>query len=299
MLEYVNMNLKEVANLNRQKTVFLMAVSPVEAHGPHLPLGTDVFVAEELQRRYVKALEKEFPEYTLVKLPPLYLGADALPVKGSLTIPAPLLKNVLLSLVKGLADQGFRYLFLSDNHGGPRHQLTLEVASRQAWKRYRFNVINPFGLVFRLMVQHDENFMSKTGLGPGRCGDDADSHAGANETSLMMVTAPALVSPDYREVPPSLPPPPNRPILLLSRFLGFFSPQLRQDLEHLANLLGWVSDKNMLPYMGHPALASQEAGEAMLQARVDVAMELFRRALLGEPVQIRPMLWGLRVLHRL
>ena len=49
-----------------------MAVSPIEVHGPHLPLGTDVFVAEELRRRYAAALQEEFPDYTLVVLPSLH-----------------------------------------------------------------------------------------------------------------------------------------------------------------------------------------------------------------------------------
>jgi len=299
MLEYVQMNLREVEKLDREKTIFLMAVSPIEVHGPHLPLGTDVFVAEELQRRYVEALHREYPDYTLVKLPPLFLGSDALPVKGSLSIPAPMLRGVLISLAKGLAKQGFCYLFLSDNHGGPRHQQAAESAARKAWKKYGFYIINPFGIVFRLMVQHDEKFLEETGLAPGFCGDDADAHAGTNETSLMLVTRPESVSGDYREVPPSLPPDPNRLVMLLSRFINLFSPKLGKDLDHLANLLAWVDDARMLPYMGNPAKASEEAGEAMLQARLNVAMKLFRSALKGEHIKISPMLWSLRFLQHL
>ena len=299
MLEYVQMNLREVEKLDRDKTIFLMAVSPIEVHGPHLPLGTDVFVAEELQRRYGEGLKKEYPDYTLVKLPPLYLGSDALPVKGSLSISAPLLRGVLVSLAKGLAKQGFRYLFLSDNHGGPRHQQATESAARKVWKKYGFYIVNPFGIVFRLMVQHDEKFLEETGLAPGFCGDDADSHAGCNETSLMLVTRPDFISEEYRDVPPSLPPDPNRLIMVLSRLISVISPKLGKDFNHLANLLAWVNDAQMLPYMGIPGEASKEAGEAMLQARVNVAMELFRSAIKGEKVHISPMLWGLRFLQRL
>ncbi len=50
MQEYVLMNLRDIEKLEREKTIFLMAVSPIEVHGPHLPLGTDVFVAEDLQK---------------------------------------------------------------------------------------------------------------------------------------------------------------------------------------------------------------------------------------------------------
>lgn len=297
--EYVMMTLPEIEVLDREKTVFLMAVSPVEVHGPHLPLGTDVFIAGEILDRYIKALREEFPAYTLVKLPPLYLGADALPVKGSLSVPAPLLREVLLAYVKGLAAQGFRYLFLADNHGGPRHQLGIEAACRKAWRKYRFFLIDPFNLEFRMMVQRDPQFLAATNLQPGTCGDDADAHAGTNETSLMLAAHADKVRETWRETPPSLPPESSKPVLFLSRLAGIFNRTLGRDLQHLAATLAWVGDREMKPYMGAPALASPQAGEAMLAARVNIAMECFRRALRGEPVRLNPMLWGLRLLQRL
>jgi len=299
MLDYAEMSLEEVRLLDPGKTIFFLAVSPIEAHGPHLPLGTDVFIAQELQQRYARTLGKEYPGYTLVRLPPLFLGADALPVKGSLSTPASLMKKLLLFLVKGLAAQGFRYLFLSDNHGGPRHQLAIEQAARKAWKRHRFYLINPFGLVFRLMVQHDPDFLEETGLQPGSCGDDADSHAGTNETSLMLACHPGRVKKDYQQVPDALSSPPARFVQGAARLAGIFSGELQGDLEHLSRVVGWVSDPDMLPYMGKPALASREAGEAMLQARVKVAMHLFQQALEGKRVEIRPMLWKVRFLQYL
>ncbi|HAP31634.1 MAG TPA: hypothetical protein DCQ14_01055 [Firmicutes bacterium] len=295
--EYVLMTLPEIEALDRKRSVFLLAISPIEVHGPHLPLGTDVFIALTILDRYIKALQEEFPAYTLVKLPPLYLGADALPVKGSLFVPAPLLREVLLSYVKGLAVQGFRYLFLADNHGGPRHQLSIETACRKAWRKYRFHMVNPFNLEFRMMVQHDPQLLAAANLQPGKCGDDPDCHAGTNETSLMLASHPEKVWEIWREVVPSLPHAESKPILFLSKLIGIFNRTLGLDLRHLAATLAWVGDREMKPYMGAPALASPEAGEAMLSARVNIAMECFRRALQGEPVHLSPLLWGLRFLR--
>ncbi len=96
-----------------------------------------------------------------------------------------------------------------------------------------------------------------------------------------------------------MPPPPSKTITLLARLAGIFSAGLERDLHHLAATMAWVKSRDMLPYMGAPALATPEAGEAMLQARIAVAMGLFRQALAGRPVKLKPMLWGLRVLHRL
>ena len=300
MHDYLELTINEIKDLDRDKTIILMAVSPVEAHGPHLPVGTDIFVAEELQRRYAAALQQEFPEYTLLRFPPLFMGADVLPVKGSLGFPAPLLKKVLLTLARELAGQGFRYLFLSDNHGGPRHQLAIEAAARSAWKKYRFTVVNPFNLIFRMMVEKDPRLLKETGLAAGCCGDDSDSHAGTNETSLVLaLKSHNLTGGAFYDVALSPPPLPKKGLVFLARLCGLFSRELRNDLEHLARLLGWVSDKKMLPYLGAPAEASLERGEAMLRFHVTIAMELFRLALSGEPVPVRPVLWQLRILQYL
>ncbi len=290
---YCNMTLREMDSLDRSCTVFFMSVSPLEAHGPHLPLGTDVMVSEELIARYSKALEKEYPHLTQIKLPPLCLGADVLPVKGSLQISASQLKKILADLGKGLARQGFRYLFLADNHGGPRHQLAIEAAAKQLWKKHRFYLINPFLHDYKLMVNQDHNLVTYTGLKPGQIGDDTDAHAGANETSLMLATFPDFVDEDYHKVAPSTPPPPSFLLKLVSRIAGFISCSLQHDLTHLACLTTWIKQKDMKAYLGKPGMASPEAGEAMLRFRVEEAMKFFRRALRGEPVQTPPMLWYL------
>lgn len=307
LFEYVELRLPDLQALDRATTVFLMSVSPIEVHGPHLPVGTDVFISEELLRRYAAALADRHPELTFVKLPPLHCGSDALPVPGSLSVPAPHLEGVLVAYGRGLAKQGFRYLFVADNHGGPRHQMAVEAAARALWRRHRFYLIDPFGVDYRFMVQHDPDFLRRAGLAPGACGDDADNHAGTNETSLMLACAPSRVSPDYRAVPPSRLPERRTGaadvVAGLGRLLRAVGGWvLGRDLEHLANTLAWIGDPAMKPYMGDPSKASAEAGEAMLAARVETAVGLFERALASggrEPVHITPMLWGVRFLRRL
>ncbi|MGE5559741.1 MAG: creatininase family protein [Chloroflexota bacterium] len=303
VLRYVDLALPDLAGLDRERTVFLWAVSPIEIHGPHLPVGTDVFVAEELQRRYISELAGRHPAITPVVLPSLHAGSDALPVKGSLSVPAPALESILVAYAKGLAAQGFRYLLLSDNHGGPRHAMAIEAASRTAWRRWRFYLINPFNTLFRRMVECDAELLRETGLGPTTCGDDPDSHAGTNETSLMMVAAPDKIRAGAEHVPPSQPAPLKggaktvAGLAALVRVLG--GKRFSRDLEHLARTLNWVSDPNMKPYMGDPGKASRDAGERMLNAHLNLAMSLLDRALAGEPVQTDPLLWTLRAMRRL
>lgn len=293
---YVELTLSDLQEVNTQKTICLITVSPIEVHGPHLPLGTDVFIAEKLQSEYCKALNRNHPDFDLLILPPVYAGCDALPVRGSISVRAKTLESLLVDYVRSLANQGFRYLIVCDNHGGPSHQIAMEIVARKVWRRYKFFLINPFNVVYRKMVQHDEAFLRLISLSTGECGDDADCHAGTNETSLMLAANPELVK-GYREVPAS-------PccqwtgiaavIGLIGNLWGKYNSKAEADFKHLANLLSWVNAPNMPPYQGSPGLATIEAGERMIKGHVTVMSELAARALSGEKPFTEPMLWGIR-----
>jgi len=176
-MEYVEMFLQELRALDPGKTVFVMSVSPIEVRGPHLQF---------------------------VRLPSLYVDSDALPVGAAVSARGSS-GGVPKAYGKGVARQGFRYPFVAGNHGGPRHQMAVEAAARALWRQHRFHPIDRFGADFRHIVQRDARFMSRIGSGPGACGDDSDSHAGKNETSLMLACSPRRVRHGYRSIRASLP----------------------------------------------------------------------------------------------
>ena len=57
----------EIENLDKKKSVVLVALSPIEEHGPHLPLGTDYISAKDLLKSVVNNLEKQNKEYNPAK----------------------------------------------------------------------------------------------------------------------------------------------------------------------------------------------------------------------------------------
>lgn len=299
--KYAALTLTELRRIDPQKVICLIAVSPLEVHGPHLPLGTDVFIAEKLQGEYCKALAERYPEFDLLVLPPVYAGCDPVPAKGSISTRARTLESLIGGYADSLAGQGFRCLIICDNHGGPSHQMAMEIVAQRSWRRHRFAVINPFNVVFRKMVQHDSSFIDLTGLRAGRCGDDADCHAGTNETSLMLATEPDLIK-GYREIPAS--PLPERTgaaaaIGGIGNVIGRMGfKKIGADLDHLANLLAWVASPNAPAYLGSPGLATPEAGKEMIKGHVSVAMDLVERALSGIRPDTRPMLWWMRAFRK-
>src|SRR5947209_9934781 len=50
VLDLAHLTWEEVRDLDRTKTVAIVPVGAVEAHGPHLPLATDVIIAEAMAR---------------------------------------------------------------------------------------------------------------------------------------------------------------------------------------------------------------------------------------------------------
>ena len=164
--QYEELTYLELDALDRKNTVFMSAISPLETHGPHLPLGTDIFIAENLRDRVAQKLTAKYPELNIVFLPTLALGSDSIPVKGSVRIRYKAIRGALIDTGLTLAGLGFKYWILTDNHGGPHHQIAIELAARELAAK-KLNLIAPFNTLFRRMVAHDPDLLEKTGLGPG------------------------------------------------------------------------------------------------------------------------------------
>jgi creatinine amidohydrolase/Fe(II)-dependent formamide hydrolase-like protein len=299
---YAELTAVQLADLDRERTLALMALSPLEVHGPHLPLGSDVLVALELQRRIVERLRRERPEFDVLLLPPLFAGADALPVPGSIDVDSRAIYRLLLDTGRSLAAQGFRSLLVTDNHGGPHHQIAVEKAVRRLWREHGFALLAPFNRFYERMVETDPGLLAATGTSADTSGGDSDAHAGTNETSILLVVAPGLVLPLWKTLPPRAVAedvPVRRlvgAVAGLVRLCG--GRRLARDLEHAGSLLSWINMNPVPPYIGAPAEATPEAGERMLQAHVDQAMAMLEETWAGQPPFSRPPLWSLRFLEK-
>ena len=287
------MTYQEIEKLNRDKTIFLMALSPLETHGPHLPVGTDLIVSEQLLVEYTKKLSQKYPDYELIKMPSLPFGGSLLPVKGSIEIKARNLEKILFDISKNLSKMGFKYLFLADNHGGPAHQMAIEAASHKAAKKLKFNLIDPFNYVFKMMVEHDKRLLDQLSSKEGEIGDDPDLHAGNNETSLMLYVSPEQVG-EYQEIKDSLIPEYKGIAKILKKISEVLN---SKSLAHLAVNLAWINDDQMNPYLGKPAKANSSRGKEMVKARIEIAMQIFDKVIKGGKIKEKPMLWNLRFLR--
>ena len=257
---YITLTAPEIYDLDKN-TLFTVVVSPVEVHGPHLPVGTDILIARYLQ----KAFEKRWHYSPIVRLPELPIGADPQPVKGSFPSSSKALQHILLSWAMALHSMGFRYMLVFDNHGGPRHQLALYKASKYMLKR-GFYIIVPFLHIMHEMIVYDRKLHA---IGSKEyIGSSTDLHAGTNETSLMLEAYPRLVKHPLPQQHI-----PHIPVVgvLLRKTMGSYG-------EWLDTLIGWITEKDNPGYVGDPQKASENRGRAMLEYHIRRYISLTKQA---------------------
>ncbi len=122
-------------HIDRSDTAILVSCSPIEVHGPHLPMGADVLESEEIIKRMLGFLPVRHKKRVFLKLPLLYVATDVLPQPGSLHFSSRTIRYVLQDLGSSLAAQGFRKNTYAGNPAeasGEKGQLILNALSEKA-----------------------------------------------------------------------------------------------------------------------------------------------------------------------
>ncbi|MFV2175899.1 creatininase family protein [Actinomadura sp. LOL_016] len=105
--------------------VALLPVGVIEQHGPHLPLGTDIYGAYQLCRLVQRRLRDSGVAALLA--PPFYWGVNhvtsAFP--GSFVTRRETAEMLLDDMLDGLAQAGFRSVFAINHHGDLEHNRML------------------------------------------------------------------------------------------------------------------------------------------------------------------------------
>jgi creatinine amidohydrolase/Fe(II)-dependent formamide hydrolase-like protein len=235
----------EVSGKLKPSSILCLPLGATEQHGPHLPLNTDVVVAEGLTRALIVRLGEEFDLWQLPTLPiGLSREHDWAPGTLSLSVTAfaALIKDMAREVVRALPA---RNLAIVNGHGGNRgilenllHEITGELSLNAC-------VIHPFDLA-------------------GASFASPDVHGGAGETSVMLALAPELVRRDL--IAGAAPAGEAMAALILDRGVTW---PWRTDDPRLARA----------GIIGDPRSASAEQGLAMIDAIVAAARGVFARLL--------------------
>lgn len=172
----------DVTREDAARWIAVLPLAAIEQHGPHLPLGTDVMIAEAYLARVRDLLPANLPA-TFLPVQAIGISTEHLAFPGTLTLPPDVAIRNWTALGESLARAGVRKLVMVSSHGGNSAAMSLVaqdlrarlgfLAVTTAWSRFGA----PDGLFADGEIRH--------GI-----------HGGAIETSIMLAAYPAQVRAD-------------------------------------------------------------------------------------------------------
>jgi creatinine amidohydrolase/Fe(II)-dependent formamide hydrolase-like protein len=183
--ELSRMSATQVAALTKEHALVVQPIGSVEQHGPHLPIGTDAYIAESIVHGSLQLLQDDGPDVWV--LPTISYGrsVEHAGFGGTITFSTDTLFGVCRDVGRSVAASGFRRLVFVNGHGG--NVAALEVVSRDIRAETGL-------LVFRAMLP-------QFGLPDDLVVPDANFgwHAGYSETCIMLALDRSLVHLDLAQ----------------------------------------------------------------------------------------------------
>lgn len=175
IIPYANLTQSEVTGRN---AVAIIPLAAVEAHGPHLPLGTDGIIVDGILDRAASENNSKFAFY---RLPTIWLGASEEhgDRAGTLSRAPEAVISDVVQAAEGLTRAGIGRVLLFNGHGG-----NIAAAAIAALRlRTKFDML--------AVSAHWLDFDAPTGIAPAPVAEDV--HGGWVETSALLHLAAHLV----------------------------------------------------------------------------------------------------------
>lgn len=194
--------------LDRGRTLALLTVSPLEVHGPHLPLGVDAFTGRYFAEAIAGRLVETRPGWSAVLAPTLHLGSFTFDGPGTIPVRQRVVRDVVVDYGSALARQGFRYVVVANGHAGLTHLTALEEAASIVSRRHGIamaSLSSRLAWSFRagLLLGRIEAALGRALTAEERRAFAEDAHGGWWETSMMLMLRPDLVDDGFRDLPPA------------------------------------------------------------------------------------------------
>jgi creatinine amidohydrolase len=230
-----------VKAVEKSSKTCLLPIGVFEKHGPHLPIGTDLYISREYA---IRAAEKE---YTVV-FPWYYFSQinEAKHQPGTIAYSPELIWKALQETLNELARNGFEKIIIVNGHGGNNAFLNFfgmaQLSERRSYSLYWFQPTDDPEIIKKVqeLTQHDN-----------------DSHAGNEESSMIKAIVPDLAH--------------------LER-AGLQSGADQERLKNLPNVYTgiWWYAKFPNHYGGDGSKANAKAGELLLNSTADQLVKMIQ-----------------------
>jgi creatinine amidohydrolase len=194
--------------LDRARTVVVLTVSPLEEHGPHLPVGVDAFAARHFAETIAARVVAARPGWSVVLAPTLHLGSFTFEAVGTVAVRQRVVREALVDYGRAFARSGFRFVLVANGHAGPGHLNALDEAAAIVSRRHDITMASFTGHLAWEFLRGRYTAAIEAELGRALTDEERrafadDAHGGWWETSLMLLLRPDLVDGAYRTLPPA------------------------------------------------------------------------------------------------
>ena len=189
---------KEVREIDKTRSMVFVVLAPIEEHGTHLPLATDIVEGEYWSRGAMQELERRLGVecFYLPSFP--IASASENEFYGSIHFPMSTTYEVTYAVLESICYMGFQNIVVIASHADPQHQIAIEKAVRKINKRNGISAIAPMGQIFMGVSTEKslelERFEKE---------HENDYHAGWIETSSLLDIDSEYVRAGYENLPDS------------------------------------------------------------------------------------------------
>lgn len=243
-LDWAQFRAPEFALIDPMETIAILPTAAVEQHGPHLPVGVDMMIAEGM----LAELRRQCPDDLDIRILPVQAvgkSNEHLHAAGTLTLPAQTALAAWVEVGLSVARAGVRKIVIVNSHGGNLDLVS--ILSRELRVRAGMMAVkcqwSSFGQPEGMYLPRELSF----GI-----------HGGDVETSIMLALHPELVD--------------------MGAARDFTSTAEGADIPPVGPIsLAWISaDLNPAGTVGNAAIATAAKGQATIQHQVTGLIGLLR-----------------------
>jgi creatinine amidohydrolase len=129
--DWTDIHWPDLAGGGCERWIAVLPLAATEQHGPHLPLGTDVMIAQAYLAR-VRELVPDAIPVTFLPIQPIGISTEHIDFPGTLTLPSEVAFRTWFALGEGIARAGLKKLIMVTSHGGNSAAMSLVAQDLRA-----------------------------------------------------------------------------------------------------------------------------------------------------------------------
>jgi creatinine amidohydrolase len=169
---WTDLSWPEIGAAEAARRIAVLPLAATEQHGPHLPLDTDVMIAQAYLERVRELLPESLP-VSFLPIERVGISTEHIDFPGTLTLSTEVALKSWMAIGESVARAGIKKLVMVTSHGGNSAAMSLVAQDLRA---------------FQGMLVVTTSW-SRFGTPPGLFSDEElrhGIHAGAVETSIML-----------------------------------------------------------------------------------------------------------------